>query len=118
MRLILCFCLFLANVCFAKCYGPCVDSASDLGANELFMNAVMPSLQKINSKVEFAKQQLDTINQLNADKLRSYVALKNLKVQELLEHKKINFTLQRLIDEENIRIRALDIRAKRKLNEE
>ena len=116
MKFAFAFAVLLVNFAFAVyCYSPCSPDTLSNPNTQMFQTQTKQDLMQIKNQIELAKSKLDTLQQLNADKLKSYTAEKNLKEQELIELKKINFLIKQLIEQENIRIKALDIKIKGKI---
>ena len=70
----------------------------------------------IRDEIENSIDNLNKLHNITTKKLESYAALRNLKQEELNELNKINSLLEKLIEQENTRIKLLKIKAKDEVN--
>ena len=116
MRKILALLIFGVSYSFAVyCPSPCIDTLTP--NTSAFDAMVEQQIMQINNKILQAQNKLDRLNKLNEEKLKAYRATRALKQEELSTLEEINFTIKKLIKQENIRIETLKIRAKRGLND-
>ena len=104
--------LFGYCYCEEPCYTPCVDNITSLNSIDNFQTMLDGKFSNINEKINNFDGQLKELIELTGRKLEQYVAIKELKTSELNELEKINSLIEKLIEQENIRIKALNIKAK------
>lgn len=118
MRAFVVFSFILISNLFADCYDEiCKDSLSATTATNNFTQTTNEEFKAINQQILKAQEKQTILNNLTAKKLQTYIAHEYLKQEELITLKSINFLIKKLIEQENAKIRALQIRTKVKLND-
>lgn len=118
MKKIIFIMMILTGSLFGEyCYTDCIDSLSDNSSID-FADILRDEFSKINEKINDFDENLKTLNNLTVGKLQQYIAIRELKINELNELEKINSLIEKLIEQENIRIKALNIKAKTDITSE
>lgn len=118
MKKIIFIMMILTGSLFGEyCYRDCKDSLNDNSSIE-FEKMLRKEFSEINVKINDFDENLKKLNNLTVGKLQQYIAIRELKINELNELEKINSLIEKLIEQENIRIKALNIKAKTDITSE
>ena len=110
--------LIFASSLFGYYCELCEDTLNDTSSVISFKSMLEEKFSEINEEIKEFEKNLDWLINITAYKLQRYTAIKDLKKSELSELEKINFLIEKLIEQENIRIKALNIKAKSSIADE